>query len=90
MKQRAKILVYGRVQGVYFRRFTQNKARQLGVIGSVRNLPNGSVEIIAQAENPVLQALIDWCHKGPVTARVDRVEVAELTPDETLAAFDII
>jgi acylphosphatase len=90
MTQKAKILVYGRVQGVYFRRFTQNKANQLGVVGTVRNLPDGSVEIIAQAHSPVFESFIAWCHKGPITARVDRVEVIKLESDEGLVAFDII
>ncbi|WP_394751749.1 acylphosphatase [Crenothrix sp.] len=89
MTQRAKILVTGRVQGVYFRYFTQKKARQLGVVGSVRNLPDGSVEIIGQAKSDVLQNLIDWSHKGPITARVDCIEVVSLTLDEMLVTFDI-
>lgn len=89
MMQRMKILVHGRVQGVYFRYFTQKKARQLGVVGTVRNMADGSVEIIAQAETGAVQSLLDWSRKGPITARVDRVEIDELPVDETLVAFDI-
>ena len=89
MMQRMKILVHGRVQGVYFRYFTQKKARQLGVVGTVRNLADGSVEIIAQAEADVVQSLLDWSRKGPITARVDRVESEALPIDSTLVAFDI-
>ncbi|SJM91500.1 acylphosphatase [Crenothrix polyspora] len=90
MTQQAKVLVFGRVQGVYFRYFTQKKAKALGVVGTVRNLPDGCVEIIAQADSAVLQAMLDWCHKGPITARVDRVEVTELTSDVSLLTFEII
>jgi acylphosphatase len=89
MTQRAKILVIGRVQGVYFRYFTQKKARQLGVAGSVRNLVDGNVEIIAQAESDILQEFISWSHQGPVTARVDRIEIAQLAVDEMLTTFNI-
>lgn len=89
MMRTVKILVSGRVQGVYFRLFTQNKAKHFSVKGSVRNLPDGRVEIIAQADNLIIEKFIKWCRKGPVTARVDHVEITELEPDETLTSFDI-
>lgn len=89
MMRKVKILVSGRVQGVYFRAFTQNKAKQLGVKGSARNLPDGRVEIIAEAESGIIEDFIQWCHKGPVTARVDHIEITELQPDEQLTSFDV-
>jgi acylphosphatase len=89
MMRKVKILVSGRVQGVYFRAFTQNKAKQLGVKGSARNLPDGRVEIIAEAEKGAIEDFIQWCHKGPVTARVDHIEMTELQPDEQLTSFDV-
>ncbi len=89
MTRKVQILVSGRVQGVYFRLFTQNKAKQLGVMGRVKNLPDGRVEIIAEAENMAIEKLIKWCHKGPITARVDHVEVVELQHDEELTVFEI-
>ena len=85
--RRVKLLVSGRVQGVYFRYFTQNKAKELGVLGSVKNLDDGRVEIIAEAEPAALNDFIRWCHKGPVTARVDSVEISELDCGETLNVF---
>ncbi|MDO9107181.1 MAG: acylphosphatase [Methylovulum sp.] len=88
--RRVKILVSGRVQGVYFRLFTQNKAKHFAIKGSVRNLPDGRVEIIAEAEHVTMEKFIKWCHKGPVTARVDDVEIIELQADEPpLTAFEI-
>nr|WP_156830644.1 acylphosphatase [Methylobacter marinus] len=87
--RKVKILVSGRVQGVYFRAFTQNKARQLNVKGYARNLPDGRVEIIAEADNSILEEFIKWCAKGPLTARVDHIEMTELQPDEQLTSFDI-
>jgi len=89
MMRRVKILVSGRVQGVYFRMFTQNKAKQFGVKGHARNLPDGRVEIIAEADKNSIEKLIKWCHKGPVTARVDDVDIIELESDEVLTSFEI-
>ncbi len=90
MVRKVKILVSGRVQGVYFRAFTQNKAKQLGVKGSARNLADGRVEIIAETKSPTIEEFIKWCSKGPVTARVDHIEVTELQSDDQLTSFDII
>jgi acylphosphatase len=85
-----KIVVAGRVQGVYFRAFTQKKAKDLGVTGTVKNLIDGNVEIIAQAENSVLEQFINWCRRGPITAKVERILLEELAYDESFHAFDII
>lgn len=90
MLRRVKITVSGRVQGVYFRLFTQNKAKHFSIKGSVKNLADGRVEIIAEAENMTIEKFIKWCHKGPVTARVDKVEVEELVHDEAFTTFDIL
>ncbi|MDP2901930.1 MAG: acylphosphatase [Methylovulum sp.] len=87
--RRVKILISGRVQGVYFRLFTQNKAKHFAVRGNVRNLPDGRVEIIAEAEQVAIEKFIKWCHRGPVTARVDHVEIIELPVDEALTGFEI-
>ena len=89
MMRRVKVLVSGRVQGVYFRMFTQKKAKQLDINGCVRNLADGRVEIIAEADKIRIEELIKWCHKGPVTARVDHVEIVELESDEILTTFEI-
>ncbi len=87
--RKVKILVSGRVQGVYFRLFTQNKAKHFAIKGSVKNLPDGRVEIIAEAGNMAIEKFIRWCHKGPITARVDHVEITELQPGELLTSFEI-
>lgn len=91
MSRTVKIQISGRVQGVYFRRFTQNKARDLGVKGSVKNLEDGRVEILAQAEAEILESFIRWCHKGPITARVDEVELVEMPTYESIFdKFDVV
>jgi acylphosphatase len=71
-----KIEVYGRVQGVYFRANTCQKALELGIKGHVKNQHDGSVEIIAEGEEGHLQKLVDWCYKGPVLAAVTEVKVS--------------
>lgn len=74
------IRVTGRVQGVFFRVSTQNKARELGVTGTVRNEPDGSVAIEAEAEAAVLDRFVEWCRKGPPNADVKRLAVTEGKP----------
>jgi acylphosphatase len=69
--------------------FTQKKAKQLEIKGFVRNLPDGRVEIIAEADHVSIEQLIQWCHKGPITARVDQVDIIELETDEAFTAFEI-
>ena len=89
MMRRVKILVSGRVQGVYFRMFTQNKAKHFDIKGSAKNLPDGRVEIIAEGVHYSIENVIKWCRRGPITARVDNVEIIELESDETLTSFEI-
>ena len=88
--RRVKIVVSGRVQGVYFRLFTQNKAKHLAIKGTVQNLPDGRVEIYAEAEHLMIDKFVKWCSKGPVTARVDNIEVTELEPEFNFTSFEII
>ncbi len=87
MMRKVKILVTGRVQGVYFRAFTQKKANQLSIKGYAKNLPDGRVEIIAEADAVTIEKFTTWCHKGPITARVDQVEITELAPNNEFNAF---
>jgi acylphosphatase len=73
-----QIRVYGKVQGVWYRGSTKQKADELGLSGLVRNQSDGSVYIEACGEEAVLQQLIDWCWRGPELARVSQVEVGEM------------
>ncbi len=70
---RVRIIVTGRVQGVFFRRAAADEASGLGVTGSARNLSDGSVEIIAEGQRRNLEMLLAWAHSGPPHARVDAV-----------------
>ena len=73
-----KVLVYGIVQGVGFRYFTQQEAHRLGLSGHATNLADGSVEVVAQGESKAVDKLIEWLKAGPRTASVDSIEVYEL------------
>lgn len=73
--ERVQVRVEGRVQGVYFRASTQAEARRLGLDGWVRNLPDGSVEAVAEGPREALDALVAWARRGPPGARVDRLHV---------------
>jgi len=66
-------VVYGRVQGVFFRAFVSQQATGLGLKGYVRNLPGGSVEILAEGERNKLEELIGHLKVGPSHARVEKV-----------------
>ncbi len=69
-----QLVVRGRVQGVYFRASAQREAKRLGLVGTVRNRPDGSVEIVAEGEETSIRELHGWAQKGPGVARVDRVD----------------
>ena len=66
-------IVYGYVQGVYFRDFVSRRAKQLGLTGYVGNLPGGSVEVTAEGERKQLEQLIDYLKVGPPIAEVEKV-----------------
>lgn len=73
-KAQVRIVVDGRVQGVFFRAAAAQEARGLGLSGWARNLPNGRVEIVAEGERRTLEMLVAWAHQGPPAARVTGVE----------------
>ena len=73
MQKRLKVEVFGRVQLVMFRDFTQRKARALGLAGTVKNNPDGSVSVIAEGDEANLEELLARIHRGSLLARVDKV-----------------
>ena len=81
--------IFGRVQGVAYRAFTRDKANELGVIGWVKNKPDGSVECIASASNEILQLLEAELAKGPRWGRVDRIEKQQLDELCDLPGFEV-
>jgi len=74
-KARAHIFVSGRVQGVGFRWSVLNKARQFGIKGWVRNLPDGRVEAVFEGNKEIVEKIISWTKEGPYFAKVEKVDV---------------
>jgi acylphosphatase len=85
----ADIIVEGRVQGVGYRDFAQRRARHLGAVGYVVNLPNGHVRVRAEGARDVLDQLIRTLEKGPPLARIEKVSVRWLPPTGRYASFDV-
>lgn len=73
-----RYVITGRVQGVWFRASAQEEANKLGIMGWARNLPDGSVEVLACGEKDKLLQLYDWLKQGPDLATVDNVVYEEL------------
>ncbi|MHA4845313.1 acylphosphatase [Flavitalea antarctica] len=76
--QTLQITVKGKVQGVTYRETTRRKAVILGLTGTVENLDNGDVLIIATGDPKVLEDFVRWCHKGPQLASVTSVNLVEI------------
>jgi acylphosphatase len=77
---RVRVVVRGRVQGVWFRDSCREQARALGVSGWVRNNSDGSVEGEFEGPPAAVDRLVDWCRSGPTRARVDAVDVESRRP----------
>lgn len=75
MKKRVAIRVTGKVQAVGFRFAAQREALNLGLMGFVRNDPDGAVSIVAEGEEQDLKRLVEWAKRGPTFAEVDRVQM---------------
>jgi acylphosphatase len=78
--KRVRVLVRGRVQGVFFRAEARERARSLGVAGSIRNAGDGSVEVVFEGADEQVDSLVEWCRRGPAGARVDEVEAVSEEP----------
>lgn len=90
MQSRAKIIVKGLVQGVGFRFFTVQEAQDLNLLGTVKNLPNGAVEVIAEGEKSMVHTLIKNLRVGPRHSRVTSVDVEWQEPQNDFTTFRVI
>ena len=88
MAVRRRIVVRGRVQGVFFRDTTRRRAESLGVAGWATNRADGTVEVVAEGKPDAVERLVDFLREGPRRADVDDVDVSEEQP-EGLSGFDI-
>ena len=83
-----RVLVQGRVQGVFFRDSARREAQDRGVAGWVTNRDDGSVEAVFEGEAADVDALVAWCREGPPQAEVERVDVHDAEPSG-LGGFEI-
>lgn len=86
---RARLLVTGRVQGVWYRGAMQDEAARLGVAGWVRNRADGGVEAEAEGARDAVEALLAWAREGPPAARVEDVTVTWLPPRGERGGFAV-
>ena len=76
-----RVVVRGRVQGVFFRDATRRKAQSQGLTGWVRNNADGSVEALFEGDRDVVEEMVRFCREGPRGAEVESVEVTEQEPE---------
>jgi acylphosphatase len=85
---RKRVVVSGRVQGVFFRDSVRQRAEAAGIAGWVRNTPDGTVEAVFEGDPEAVEQLVDFCRRGPSRAEVASAEVIEEQP-EGLSGFDV-
>ena len=85
---RKRVVAHGRVQGVFFRDSTRQRAEAAGLAGWVANRPDGAVEAVFEGDAESVDSLVRWMREGPRSADVDRVEVGEEEP-EGLSGFGV-
>ncbi len=88
-EKRAELIIKGRVQGVFFRASTRQKADDLGLAGWVRNLPLMRVEAVFQGPEEAVEQAITWCWQGPPGAQVQDIRVSWTTPEAGLRGFTV-
>ncbi len=88
--KRMHVHITGKVQGVWFRESTKRAAEPLGVQGWVRNLVDGRVEGIFEGPAAAVDRLVQWCHQGPPSARVEGVAAVEEEPTGEFSAFRVL
>lgn len=85
---RKRVVVHGRVQGVFFRDSARQRAQSEGIAGWVVNRPDGAVEAVLEGESDAVERLVSFMREGPRGAEVDRVEVSDEEP-EGLTGFQV-
>ncbi len=86
---RAHLIISGRVQGVWYRASARDEARNIGLVGWVKNLHNGNVEAVAEGSKESIEQFIRWCHEGPPHAKVKEVQVDWQDPTGEFREFGV-
>jgi len=89
VKTNVHVIMSGRVQGVWFRATTKQKAEQLGLKGWVRNTHDGCVEAVFEGEENLVKQMIDWCRRGSPLANIENVEVKNQDVTNSFDDFSI-
>lgn len=89
-KQRIRIFVTGKVQGVFFRQALKVMAKKNDVFGWVKNLKDGRVEALLEGDEEKVSRLVEWSHGGPANARVEDVEIRNETFIGEFSKFDVL
>lgn len=89
MQKSLNITIYGKVQNVGFRYYTNKNARTLGIKGFVKNMPDGSVYVEAEGDADIMNTFLEFCKNGPLWSRVDKINVQE-APEKNFGNFRII
>ena len=89
MDVRAHLIIKGRVQGVWYRANTKEQACILGIKGWVKNLPDGSVEVVFEGDKKKVEEMIQWCHQGPKLSQVESVDIQWEKPAKQNDTFKI-
>ena len=87
--ERAHVYISGQVQGVFFRDSARERAEQLGLVGWVRNLPDGRVEAIFEGPSEKVREMVRWCEEGPSHAEVEDVEAEIEASEGDLEGFEV-
>lgn len=87
--ERVRVHVSGRVQGVFFRESTREKAESLDLAGWARNLPDGRVEALFEGPSDKVREMIEWCESGPSGAGVEEVETSSEETGDDLTGFEV-
>lgn len=86
--KKLRLVIHGRVQGVFFRDSMRGEAQRLGIGGWVRNRNDGTVEAAVHGKSAAVDAIVQWAHRGPQHARVERVDIAQ--DEGSYNNFDVI
>jgi len=88
--QRIRIIVTGKVQGVFFRQALKVMAKKNNVFGWVKNLKDGRVEAVLEGDEEKVSRLVEWAHGGPANARVEDVEIRNEEFSSEFSKFDVM
>lgn len=89
-KQRVRLFIKGKVQGVFFRQALKVMAKKKNVYGWVKNLKDGRVEAVLEGEDVNVSSIVEWCHAGPANARVEDVEIRNEKYSNEFSKFEVL